>query len=66
MCKEFCTPYTILKKMPWQLLVRMLADLPRVEYTDEDSAEKPKKLTAQNADEFKAYINQLNASKRKN
>lgn len=70
MSKELNLSYKEMKTIPWAMLLRMMADMPRVIYTDDEGEEqeKPKqakKLTPQTAEDFKAYINQLNQNKTK-
>lgn len=48
--------------VPWQTILRMLADLPR--QVEKDKAKQNKELTPQTSDDFKAYINQLNQKKK--
>lgn len=70
MSKELNLSYNEIKTIPWAILLRMMADMPRVIYTDEEEGEQgspkqAKKLTPQTAEDFKAFINQLNQAKTK-
>lgn len=48
--------------IPWHIILRMLADMPR--QVEKDKAKQNKKLTPQNVDDFKSFINQLNEKKK--
>lgn len=47
----------------WMTILRMLADLPR--QVEADSVKNNKVLTEQTAEDFKAYIRQLNDKRKK-
>lgn len=48
--------------IPWAIIIRMIADLPR---TIEKKENENKVLNEQTSDDFKAFIQQLNEKKKK-
>ncbi|WP_394265194.1 hypothetical protein [Bergeyella zoohelcum] len=64
--KELGLSYKEIKKMPWAMLMRIIADLPRVEYLSEEESKKQeqKALTPQTAEDFKNYIKAISQNKK--
>lgn len=48
--------------IPWAILMRMMADLPRQVKVDKN---QPQTLTEQNVDDFKAYMKNINEKNKK-